>query len=152
VVSLGEGGEIVVGFEPDMIVDGPGVDFIVFENPFYISGTDGGIFAEPGEVSVSEDLVHWSTFSCTDTTQAPPYGLCAGVNPVISNPNVNSISPFDVENAGGDAFDLATIGVKEAKYVRIRNIVTSEDCAEMSPKDGFDLDAIAIVNASAAPQ
>ena len=34
VVSLGFSGEIVLCFEPNAIVDGPGADFIVFENAF----------------------------------------------------------------------------------------------------------------------
>ena len=38
VVSLGSGGSIVVSFAPNAIVDGPGADFIVFENPFWIGG------------------------------------------------------------------------------------------------------------------
>src|SRR5262245_7229907 len=38
VLSLGAAGEIVVGFGANAIVDGPGVDFIVFENAFYVGG------------------------------------------------------------------------------------------------------------------
>src|SRR5688572_22300511 len=38
VVSLGEQGEIVVGFGGGVIVDGPGLDLIVFENPFHPGG------------------------------------------------------------------------------------------------------------------
>ena len=147
VVSLGGGGEIIVSFTPNAIVDGPGVDFIVFENPFVIDGS-GAIYAEPGEVSVSDDLVHWVTFPCTDATQEPPYGQCGGWHPVLSKPG-NGISPFDVARAGGDAFDLADLGVEQARYVRIRNIVASEACPDAGyiPKtNGFDLDAIAIVN------
>jgi hypothetical protein len=144
VASLGKGGEIIVAFAPNAIVDGPGVDFIVFENPFIIDGTDD-LYAEPGEVSVSNDLETWSTFPCTQTTQDAPYGQCAGVNPVFSNPD-NDISPFDTAHAGGDAYDLASLGVTQARYVRIRNIVTSETCPAGYDKYGFDLDAIAIVN------
>jgi hypothetical protein len=144
VVSLGKGGEIVVAFTPNAIVDGPGVDFIVFENPFIVDGTTT-LYAEPGEVSVSDDLEHWSTFPCTQTTQDPPYGQCAGVSPVFSSPD-NDISPFDVKNAGGDDYDLAAVGLTQARYVRIRNVVTSESCHAGYNKYGFDLDAIAIVN------
>ena len=35
VLSLGAGGEIVLSFE-GLITDGPGADFVVFENPFWI--------------------------------------------------------------------------------------------------------------------
>jgi hypothetical protein len=152
VVSLGNGGSIVVGFGDNEIIDGEGGDFIVFENPFDVVGNPKDVYAEPGEVSVSEDGVHWTSFPCTDTTNAPPYGQCAGVNPVYSNPD-NDISPFAIPAAGGDVYDLATIGVSSAKYVRIRDIVLEEcwpagtEAGTPPNKNGFDLDAIAIVNA-----
>jgi hypothetical protein len=59
---------------------------------------------------------------------------------VLSHPN-NGISPFDPIAAGGDPFDLADVGVKRAKYVRVRDAGTKRDAG------GFDLDAISIVNA-----
>ncbi len=148
VVSLGGGGQIVVSFEPNAIVDGPGVDFLVFENPFYV-GCDPtkSLFAEPGEVSVSDDGVSWTTFPCTATS--PPYGMCAGWHPVYSNPD-NGISPVDPTMAGGDPFDLHDIGVTHARYVRIVD-KTSEPCdpdaGSRPDTNGFDLDAISIVNA-----
>ena len=52
--------------------------------------------------------------------------------------------------AGGDPFDLATLGVTSAKYVRIRDLGTVEcasDPAKKATTGGFDLDAVAIVNA-----
>jgi hypothetical protein len=149
VVSLGNGGEIVLSFEPNAIVDGDGIDFIVFENPFLIGGNPNDIYAEPGEVSVSDDGVTWTSFPCTQTTESPPYGSCAGWHPVYSNPD-NTISPIDPTTAGGDGFDLADIGVKEARYVRIVDKVI-EPCPEGGAAldtNGFDLDAIAIVNAA----
>jgi hypothetical protein len=153
VVSLGGGGSIVVSFGANAIVDGPGPDFIVFENPFFY-GSDLR-YAEPGEVAVSEDGMNWTAFPCTDTTQDEPDGgwgatRCAGINPVLSN-SVNGISPFDVAKAGGDAYDLAELGLTRATYVRIRNVVASEACPDAGPKpdmNGFDLDAVAIVNAA----
>jgi hypothetical protein len=148
-LSLGTGGTIVVSFGANAIVDGPGPDFIVFENPFHIGGTSGGaIYAEPGEVSVSDDGTTWTTFTCTaSATSGPPYGACAGWHPVYSTPD-NGISPFDPATAGGDAFDLADLGVKHAKYVRIVD-KSGETCAmgDTANQDGFDLDAVAIVNA-----
>jgi hypothetical protein len=146
VFSLGNGGEIVVSFEPNAIVDGPGVDFIVFENPFDYG--DGQRFVEPGEVSVSEDGVTWTAFPCTDKTQDEPDGgwgatRCGGMHVVYSNPD-NGISPLDPKTAGGDPYDLADIGVKQAKYVRIVDkVIESSWCYDTN---GFDLDAIAIVN------
>jgi hypothetical protein len=148
VVSLGNGGEIVLSFQPNAIVDGDGVDFIVFENAFFVDGDPNDVYAEPGEVSVSDDGVTWTSFPCTRTTRTPPYGSCAGWHPVYSNPD-NDISPVDPKTAGGDGFDLADIGVKHARYVRIVDKII-ESCPEGGGApiaNGFDLDAIAIVNA-----
>jgi hypothetical protein len=139
VVSLGNGGEIVLGFEPAVIVDGPGTDFIVFENPFLIGGNPQDPYAEPGEVSVSEDGATWTAFPCTAT--AYPYGACAGWHPVYA-----SSADFDPSTAGGDPYDLAAIGVGRARYVKIQD-KTSQACTSQGPNtNGFDLDAIAILN------
>lgn len=146
VVSLGNGGEIVVSVEPNAIIDGPGADFIVFENPFFIAGNPDSVFAEPGEVSVSDDGVTWKTYPCT--ASAPPYGACAGFHPVYANPT-SGISPVDPARAGGDAFDLADVGLARARFVRIRDR-TTQACptgVDAPTMNGFDLDAIAIVNA-----
>jgi hypothetical protein len=158
VLGLGEGGSIVLAFDGGGIVDGPGPDFIVFENPFDIGGSSTDLYAEPGEVSVSDDGTTWTTFPCTPVSEpgasdgtgtAPPYGACAGWHVVYSSP-ANGISSLDPAVAGGDAFDLADIGVAHARYVRIVDR-TAESCpeagADKSTSNGFDLDAVAIVNA-----
>ena len=143
VVSLGTGGEIVLSFAPEEIVDGPGTDFIVFENAFAIDGNADNVYAEPGEVSVSEDGVTWIPFPCTATSA--PYGSCAGWHPVLA-----SGPSFDPATAGGDPFDLSAIGVRRAKLVRIRD-KTQESCPTPGPNNnGFDLDAVAIVHATQA--
>lgn len=141
VVSLGDGGEIVVELGMTM-TDGPGPDFIVFENAFIAGcqGDESQVYAEPGEVSVSEDGETWHVFPCTAT--AYPYGQCAGWHAVHSNPE-SDISPFDIDKAGGDLFDLADIGVTSARFVRIRDVGSKNGGP---PSAGFDLDAIAVVN------
>ena len=40
--SLGLGGSIVLEFTDNVVVDGPGPDFTVFENPFLVRGTTTG--------------------------------------------------------------------------------------------------------------
>ncbi len=141
VVSLGVGGSIVLSFAPNGIVDGSGVDFVVFENAFWVSGNSSDVYAEPGEVSVSDDGVTWSTFPCTATAGNPPYGECAGWNPVAS-----TYAPWPA--CGGDGFDLGQLGVAHARYVRIVDH-SGETCDPQAPvkNAGFDLDAVAIVNA-----
>jgi hypothetical protein len=142
VVSLGHAGEIVLSFEPNAIVDGPGVDFLVFENAFYVGGKPERVYAERAQVSVSEDGTTWKTFPCTET--AYPYGKCAGWHPVMSNPS-NGISPVDPAVAGGDPFDLADVGLQRARFVKILDL-SAGACGGLNT-GGFDLDAVAIVNA-----
>ena len=138
VTSLGEGGSVVLAFHGD-IVDGPGPDFVVFENPFLPSGASpDAVFAELATVSVSLDGESWSEFPCTETEY--PYGSCAGWHPVLANADKGPISTLDPELAGGDPFDLADVRLTRARYVRIHD---REDL------DGtFDLDAVAILNAA----
>ncbi len=146
VVSLGVKGEIVLSFEPNEIVDQPGADFIVFENAFWAAGDPENPAADLGEVSVSADGTTWKTFPCTITAK-PPFGACSGWKPVYSAPD-NTISPVDVEKAGGEAYDLADVGLASAKLVRIRDMGTGKCDGTPKPNNlGYDLDAIAIVHA-----
>ncbi len=138
VVSLGRGGRICVAFDDVAIVDGAGPDFIVFENAFYaVSGST--LWFELGEVSVSDDGVTYQTYPCV--TQGATHPGCAGWNPVYSRPG--GIAADDVQHAGGDAFDLADVGLTRARYVCIRDLAT-HDLAP--PTTGFDLDAIVAVH------
>src|SRR5262249_54942473 len=143
VVSLGIGGEIVVSFEPNAIVDGPGVDLVVFENAFYAAGNPANVAADPGAGSGRDHGVTWTAFPCTAT--AAPYGACAGWHPVYSNPT-NGISPFDTKEAGGDPYDLSAVGVARARFVRIRDksTLTCSTGPNAPTTYGFDLDAMAI--------
>ncbi len=141
VVSLGAGGEVVLGFDVD-VVDGPGADLVVFENPFEVPGSAGRYWEELGEVSVSDDGVAWSTFAC-DPTGARPHTGCAGWSPVYSAPG-NGLCATDPRVSGGDPFDLADVGVARARFVRIRDLRTQ---GPAEPSTGFDLDAVAAVHA-----
>lgn len=145
VLSLGVGGAIVLSFEADPIVDGPGVDFLVFENAFYAAGSPEVPFAEPATVSVSDDGVEWKTYPCTATSA--PYGACAGWHPVYSA-STNALSPFDPAAAGGDPFDLAEVGLTRARFVRIvdRGLGGCPANPNKLTTGGFDLDAVASVN------
>jgi hypothetical protein len=144
VASLGCGGSIVLFFDDPIPVDGPGADLIVFENPF------SNEFPEPGEVSVSDDGLTWSSFNCDPATLAG----CAGVSPTLATAS-NGVDPRDPELAGGDAFDLADLGLSEARYLRIDDRSAEywepRDMSYCDPgqagSGGFDLDAVAIVHA-----
>lgn len=135
VVSLGNGGFVVLAFGGSRIVDGPGPDFVVFENP--LPG-----FVELATIAVSDDLVVWHEFPCTAQPDAIDHGSCAGVRPVYSSPS-NGIDPLDPELAGGDWFDLADLGLASARFVRIT------DRADITGPSGvFDLDAVGVRHAA----
>lgn len=140
VTSLGDAGYVVLEFERNVIIDGPGPDFVVFENPFQSSAsTPETVFAELGAVSVSQDGETWASYPCT--ADSYPYGLCAGWHPVLANAKLNAVDPLLAEAAGGDSFDLAELGLEWARYVRI------DDRPEADGGAGtFDLDAVAIFN------
>ena len=141
VVSLGSGGSIVLAFDANPIVDGSGADFLVFENAFRCGPAQGRVFAEFAQVSVSADGDTWVPFECDAAN-----GLgCAGSNPVFANIETNALSCVDEAVAGGDAFDLAAVGVPVARFVRIDDRRTfSGDGGD--GKTGFDLDAIAAIH------
>jgi len=131
VASLGEHGVVVLALEDLEIVDGDGPDLLVFENSF-------PAWIETGEVSASEDGITWHTWPCDTVNQVG----CAGLNSVIANSD-NDVDPTDPETAGGDAFDLADLGLTHARYVRIEDS-GANDYAGVG--GGFDLDAIAVVH------
>jgi hypothetical protein len=142
VLSLGTGGEIVLGFGEHTIVDGDGADFIVFENAFWPAGDASQVFAELGEVAVSADGEQWASFECDPAGDGSRrYPGCAGWSPTLEF-DARALVPLDPEQTGGDAFDLADVGVEEARFVRIRDLADAGD----GPSAGFDLDAVGIVH------
>ena len=174
VVSLGFGGTIVLRFVDNRIVDGPGVDFTVFENSFLPIGA-GALtqppFAEPGRVSVSQDGVHWQAFdACALVASGSPYWPgCAGVYPVLSDgtgatPHASIPSDVPIQDlvgisvlgfplpagAGGDSFDLASLGLAWASYVKVE--AASFPTGPVGTNNGgFDFDAVAAVNSAPPP-
>jgi len=141
VASLGCGGEIIVRFDEPGIVEGPGVDLLVFENAFATS------FPEPGEVSVSEDGEIWWVFECDPVSLVG----CAGITPTAELAH-----PTDPARAGGDGFDLASLAgaPEQVWFVRIRDRSREHwqplgmdwcDPGQMG-SGGFDLDALAAVH------
>lgn len=141
VLSLGNGGSITLGFADRRIVDGEGPDFIVFENAFWAGGNPEHPFAELGTVEVSADGETWAAFPCT--ALEAPFGSCAGWHPIYANVEDNDLDPLDPAVAGGDAFDLADIGLEEVRFVRIVDRADQPGLSGM-----FDLDAISIVHGS----
>jgi hypothetical protein len=142
VASLGCGGRITLVFDAPAIVDGPGPDLLVFENPFR---TGDETFAEPARVLVSDDGVAWAAFDCDVAGDGtwPPTG-CAGIEPVLADGDPAT----DPAVAGGDAFDLADVGLAQARYVRLVDVTEEHYGDSMwcgGDGGGFDLDAVAAV-------
>lgn len=135
VLSLGREGTIILEFTDIGLVDGEGPDLLVFENPF-----PG--WTELGEVSVSLDGETWLTWPCDTGDSAGGNPGCAGVGLVWTHPD-NGIDPTDPDSAGGDAFDLADLGLSAARFVRIQDTGTN---SYDGVAGGFDLDAVAVVH------
>ncbi|MCC6356368.1 MAG: hypothetical protein IT577_20975 [Verrucomicrobiae bacterium] len=163
------GGEIVVEFTDNVIVDGPGNDFTVFENAFYIGGDHLNRFMEPAVVYVSQDGSSWKRFPIDFSPRYDDAGnlnlqhpYCygsgfAGINPVL--PNADPTNPSE---SGGDSFDLATVGLAWARFVKIQStgdnwIIDGNGDAvrhtnftgaalRTAGNSGFDLDAVTAVN------
>ena len=141
VLTLGTDGVIILGFGDYQIVNGPGPDFIVWENPFWLDGDSQRPFAELGEVSVSADGETWHAFPCNPSFQDGFDPGCAGWRPRLEfDPCM--LLPIQPELSGGDPFDLAELGLESARFVRIRDL--SDGGA--SPTAGFDLDAVGAIH------
>ena len=173
VVSLGRGGRIVLEFTDNVIVDGPGPDFVVLENPFFctaapLTAADSwSSFAEPGIVEASEDGVVFHAFPYDPDALAQVTSICsdraviaalrglAGLTPsftgdwtVPDDPDVfDAAAPGGVSGHGGDAFDLQSVGLAQARFLRI----TDANLAIGPPgaSEGFDLDAVVALHAVA---
>jgi len=167
VLSLGSGGVVELEFSDNVILDGPGVDFTVFENPFLTSvlGIVSGSFSEPGRVSVSQDGSTWFVFdACAVAPLNPPlHPGCAGVFPTLSDaldptsvhPSIPTETPIDEligipqselvwpAGSGGDSFDLWDVGLTWARFVRIEDVGPAFG---QEGTVGFDLDAVTAVH------
>jgi hypothetical protein len=144
VASLGCGGSITLGFLPPWPTDGPGPDLVVFENAFLAGAIT---FVEPAAVLVSDDGEDWRAFPCEPDGEPAPEG-CAGLEPVLAAGDAAVPDPTD---AGGDAFDLADVGLAEARFVRIIDRTAEHYGSQtwcLGAAGGFDLDAVARMEAA----
>jgi len=167
------GGNIIVQFTDNIVVDGLGEDFTVFENVFYLDGNENTRFMEPAIVYVSQNGIKYYRFPCNyvlhtfsngNTNYFNPYSYSsgfAGVNPVFSNNG--SPDPTNPMVSGGDSFDLNGIGgLTWIQYIKIKstgdNWLTDDDgndkilhfqdmgACSGAGSSGFDLDAVSAVN------
>lgn len=130
VVSLGRNGYVVLSFDRP-IIDGNGPDFIVFENAF--AWGDGQVFEEWMTVAVSEDGTTWLPFPCDTLTgegmagRTPTFAATAWTDPAV---------------CGGDAFDLATVGLAQVRYVKVQDATRYQSADRLSA----ELDAVAAIH------
>lgn len=125
ILSLGTGGSITYEFSTNRIIDLPGTDFTIFENPVEPISHPEQIFADTAIVSVSTDGTTWTAFpvdlvstATLDLRLKANYIGFAGVQPSYSAPD-NGISPYDPTVSGGDQFDLADLNLPWIRFIKI---------------------------------
>lgn len=165
------GGVIVLAFEDNIVWDGPGEDFTIFENVFFINGDANRRFMEPAIVSVALwedewhrfpiDVVPPATVSSTPATMDPFYynrGF-AGRNATTGG------DPTDPRQSGGDSFDLASLPRTRLSWIRFIKIQSTghqvlrddfgghavlhndtQGALSGEGSSGFDLDAVSAVH------
>jgi len=150
VYQLGIGGHVVLELDKPAI-DGPGVDLIVYENPFTVLGTVWTNWVEAMTVEVSTDGSSWAAFPTSFTGPVGPYldgttflgadanwyrGF-AGVMPVAANED-DCVDPMHVVRGGGDAYDLAELAdhplvlsgeleLDDVRFVRLTDVEAGVD-------------------------
>ncbi|MBL8738749.1 MAG: hypothetical protein JNL12_20135 [Planctomycetes bacterium] len=139
--SLGIGGALTLEFTPP-IVDRPGADLMVAENPFRLAGNETNTFAEVAFVEVSSNGVDFVRFPARyfgapsspgafGTMPVGAYANLAGQTPMLAtSPGAD---PLDLVEAGGDAFDLGDllgeslvvaglVDLQAVRYVRLVDV------------------------------
>ncbi len=118
--QTGAGSSIVIEWQGKKILNGTGIDFNVFENPFQYSDSSSLFFMEPFFVEVSIDNINYCGFNPLYTYSTPSqysknpshWSRFGGITPVKYNVEKNPLTGndiFDVSKAGGDAYDLDSL-------------------------------------------
>jgi len=156
---------LILGWSGRRVVDGPGVDFSVFENGFLI-GDGPECFMDQVVIHLSGDGTTWVPFphdythedeTAYSTLPADWPGF-AGVSPVLFNEETNPVDPFDHGLAGGDQFDLADLpdgdpaaaAIEAGGFLYVKLVtapsLTNPDTGEAYPRDaisnGADIDGV----------
>ena len=156
VVCLGRGGQITLGFSPP-IADGPGADLAVFENSF------SETFLDLGLVEVSSDGEHYLRFAHAYLGHEPvdAYGnLDTGmVGGLAGKYRQGFGTPFDLAVFAQAPEVLAgQVDLQAIRYVRIVDVIGDGSTLDSfghpiydpyptTGSAGFDLDAVAVLNA-----
>lgn len=153
---------IVLRWSDRVVLNGPGIDFVVFENAFEFGG---GVFMDLAMVEVSRDGLEWVAFPhdlvAADETSWSSEPLdwpgFAGRTPVLLHEEDNPVDPVDPAVAGGDGFDLDDLPAgDEADAIRAEGFaflrltsapaLLNPDTGEPYPRDpisnGADIDGV----------
>ncbi|MDF1838081.1 MAG: hypothetical protein P1V35_09450 [Planctomycetota bacterium] len=173
VLTLGSGGDVTLGFDRT-ITNGPGADFVVFENTFeWMSNT----FPEVAMVEVSTNGVDFARFPMrydgphdffAGSFDMTPWGSYSGVTghvPPLANVDTNVLSPFNPMEGGGEGFDLADLsdhvlvlgGMVDLNAIHYIRLVDLEAGAEVDSRlvtvfdsggalGNADIDSVAVVH------
>jgi hypothetical protein len=167
VVSLGDGGSAVLTFDHS-IMNNAGPDFAVFENGFFLAGSDTLAFLELAFVEVSTDGEHFVRFPAVSNIPTDEqFGNFSYVNATLVHNlagkyTANYGTPFDLE----DIKDSTGINVNEINYVKVIDVIgnISDTYASYDSKGnkindpwptpfntcGFDLDAVGVIQSGTA--
>ncbi len=166
VVSLGDGGKITMTFTPP-ITNGPGADFVIFENGF---PSGGYLFAELAFVEVSTHGITFARFPSVSLTPDPVEGYN-----ILDPTNVHNLAgkhpggniypcqgtPFDLSALAGNPLVVSgQVDLGQINYVRVVDVIgdgsTFDDANPRHPvydpyptalsQGGFDLQAIGVLN------
>lgn len=163
IVSLGDSGIAVLTF-PSPIYNGPGPDFVVFENGFINPVNQEEAFLELAFVEVSSDGINYFRFDAASFTPETPQIPAAGV--YMNARFINNLAgkyangfgtPFDLEELSGkQGLDISHI-----THIRLVDVVGStgnhasldtggrkinDPYPTPFPGGGFDLDAVAAIH------
>lgn len=162
VVSLGDSGRATVTFKAP-IYNGPGPDFVIFENGFANPANPEESFMELAFVEVSSDGVNFARFQPTcnvdTTTQIPgtgTYSDASKVNNLAGKYIARWGTPFDLDELKA----LSSIDVNNITHIRLVDVIGDLGAHAMRDKNGnkindpyptpfitggFDLDAVGVI-------
>lgn len=161
VVSLGDGGTAVTTFT-NLVLNGPGYDFAIFENGYTND------YLELAFVEVSSDGLNYFRFDAVSETSTDiqkgnaDFIDCRFVNNLASKYRVNYGTPFDLEELSG----IPELDINAISHIKLIDVVgsinplygsfDSEGTIVNDPyptpfsSSGFDLDAIGIIHSTLA--
>ena len=142
---------LVLAWSDRLVIDGPGIDLVVFENPFEISGPEV-VFMDLLIVEASADGETWVAWPHAylgpdPDAYSPDPALWEGFGgrvPVLLHAEDQAVDPFDADLAGGDRFDLADLPDEAlraggVRYVRLRS---ATDFPADAVSNGPDIDGV----------